>query len=195
VPEGTRFGERVALGRGGTVDGQPDLQVAAGNGKAYTATETAIASCLVTIFWCAPRAGVGGAYLTVRAAVGFVRGQFARKAAVQAAEQTAPRVAAKEADEAAGGVYSLRDGAGNVVRTGRSKDLARREAEHARDPVLGRYRFQPEYRTNDYATQRGLEQLLHDDWLPPLNKIRPISPRNPRIDEYMETGRSFRGGG
>jgi hypothetical protein len=97
APEGTRFGTRPALGWGGAVDGPPDLQVSAGNGKAYTATETAIASCLVTIFWCAPRAGVAGAYLTARAAVGFVRGQLTRKAAVQAAEQTAPRAAAKPA--------------------------------------------------------------------------------------------------
>ena len=84
---------------------------------------------------------------------------------------------------------------GGVERTGRSKDLARREAEHARDRELGRYRFQPEYRTDDYATQRGLERLLHDDFLPPLNKIRPISPSNPRMDEYMRAGRAFRGGG
>lgn len=49
------------------------------------------------------------------------------------------RRAAKGADEAIGGVYSLRDEAGNVVRTGRSKDLARREAEHARDPALSEF--------------------------------------------------------
>ena len=41
-------------------------------------------------------------------------------------------------------------------------------------------RFQPEYRTDDYATQRGLEQLLHAEFLPPLNKIRPIRPANRR---------------
>lgn len=103
--------------------------------------------------------------------------------------------AARAGDEAVGGVYSLRDETGNIVRTGRSNDLARREAEHARDPALGRYRFQPEYRSDDYATQRGLEQLLHDDFLPPLNKIRPISPKNPRFDEYMGAGRAFKDGG
>lgn len=103
-------------------------------------------------------------------------------------------LAAKEADEAVGGVYSLRDEAGNVVRTGRTKDLARRRGEHARDPELGQYRFRPEYRTDDYTTQRGLEQLLHDEWLPPLNRIRPISPRNRRIDEYLRAGQEFGGG-
>jgi hypothetical protein len=56
-----------------------------------------------------------------------------------------------------GGVYSLRNEAGDVVRTGRTNNLARRAGEHARDPELGQYRFQAEYRTDDYATQRGLE--------------------------------------
>jgi len=105
-----------------------------------------------------------------------------------AASAAMARRAAQGADEAVGGVYSLRDEAGSVVRTGRTKELARRRGEHARDPELGQYRFRSEYRTDDYTTQRGLEQLLHDEWMPPLNGIRPISPRNRRIDELPAGG-------
>jgi hypothetical protein len=100
--------------------------------------------------------------------------------------------AAKGADEALGGVYSLRDEAGSIVRTGRTKDLRRRRGEHGRDPLLSEYRFQVEYRTDDYATQRGLEQLMHDEFVPALNKIRPISKSNPRIDDYLLAGQRFR---
>ena len=59
-------------------------------------------------------------------------------------------------------MYSLRDEVGNVVRTGRTKDLAAREAAHARDPKLRDYQFNAEYRTDVYAEQRGLEQNLYD---------------------------------
>jgi len=103
-------------------------------------------------------------------------------------------VTARNVDEAAGGVYSLRNEAGEVVRTGRTNDLVRRAGEHGRDPKLDQYRFQIEYRTDDYAAQRGLEQLLHDEFLPPLNKINPIAARNSRRAEYMRAGRGFRNG-
>ena len=94
---------------------------------------------------------------------------------------------------AEGGVYSLRNAAGEVVRTGRTNNLARRAAEHARDEDLGRYRFQVEHRTNDYATQRGLEQRLHEQYSPPLNKINPISGSNPRRGDYLGAGDRFLG--
>ena len=70
--------------------------------------------------------------------------------------------AASDASQAQGGVYSLRDEAGNVVRTGRSSNLAARELAHANDPVLGQFEFNVEYRTDVYSEQRGLEQLLYD---------------------------------
>lgn len=108
---------------------------------------------------------------------------------------TGARQATKAPDEAAGGVYSLRDETGNVMRTGRSKDLARRRGEHARDSDLSRYEFRPEFRTDDYGTQRGLEQLLHEQLIPPLNKINPISPRNPRRGGYIRSAEDFLGGG
>ena len=83
--------------------------------------------------------------------------------------------------EARGGTYLLRDAEGKVVRTGRSNDLLRREAEHARDPLLKDFNFDPVHRTDLYPEQRGLEQLLHDMYQPPLDKVRPISPTNPRL--------------
>ena len=78
----------------------------------------------------------------------------------------APETEAAPADtaatEAKGGVYSLRDEAGDVVRTGRTSDLAARAAAHFSDPVLGDFQFQVEYRTDVYAEQRVLEQMLYD---------------------------------
>jgi hypothetical protein len=34
----------------------------------------------------------------------------------------------------------------------------------------------------------------HDEFLPPLNKIRPISPSNRKINEYLRAGPAFRDG-
>jgi RHS repeat-associated protein len=95
-------------------------------------------------------------------------------------------------EEPLGGVYLLRDTeTGIVMRTGRTVDLARRAAEHARDPILKDYTFEPVYRTGSYAAQRGLEQMLHDLYAPPLNKISPISPLNPFRSFYRSTAEEF----
>ena len=40
------------------------------------------------------------------------------------------------------------------------------------------------------AIQRGQEQLLHDEYKPPLDRVRPISPQNPRQDEYLDAART-----
>jgi len=77
------------------------------------------------------------------------------------------------------------------MRTKRSNDLARRELDHARDPNLKDLSFEVQHRTDVRAEQRGLEQMLHDQYDPPLNKINPISPRNPRLNEYMDAARRF----
>ncbi|OJW27600.1 MAG: hypothetical protein BGO49_25350 [Planctomycetales bacterium 71-10] len=95
-----------------------------------------------------------------------------------------------------GGTYVLRDPeTGQIVRSGRTNDLERRETEHAR-----RFRdllFEAFHRTNDYFEQRGLEQWLHDTFKPPLNRIRGINPRNPNANAYREAARRFldNGGG
>jgi hypothetical protein len=98
--------------------------------------------------------------------------------------------AAKQAGE--GGTYLLKDPkTGEIVRTGRTNDLSRREAEHARDPKLKRYDFKVDKRTDSYAAQRGREQIIHDKHKPPLNKVNPISPSNKRRGAYMKAGRGL----
>jgi hypothetical protein len=92
---------------------------------------------------------------------------------------------------AMGGVYALRDSAGTVVRSGRTNNLARRQAEHARDKDLGGYNFEVLYRSNNKKAVRGLEQMVHDQYKPRLNKINPISPKNPRRGAYMAAARAF----
>jgi len=96
-----------------------------------------------------------------------------------------------------GGTYVLRDPVtGKVARTGRSNDLARRAGEHARDPRTRDLQFEPVHRTDVRSQQRGLEQLLHEQHNPPLNRINPISPRNPRRQEYLDAAEELlRGGG
>ncbi|KWF00764.1 hypothetical protein WL80_30650 [Burkholderia ubonensis] len=96
--------------------------------------------------------------------------------------------------EAKGGTYLLKDAEGVVMRSGRTNDLARRQLEHARDPALKDLDFFAVHRTDVRAEQRGLEQMLHDQYNPPLNAIRPISPANPRLNEYMDAARRFLGG-
>jgi tetratricopeptide (TPR) repeat protein len=87
--------------------------------------------------------------------------------------------------EARGGVYLLRDPkTEDVMRSGRTNDFARRQYEHQRDPKTRPFDFEVEYRTDVYNEQRGLEKIAHEQYKPPLNKIRPISPRNPKRAIY-----------
>ena len=92
---------------------------------------------------------------------------------------------------AAGGTYLLRNAAGRVMRTGRTNNLIRREGEHLRNPATRELNFEVDRATDSYAAQRGREQIIHDAHDPPLNKVRPISPKNPRRDEYLEAGRNL----
>ena len=81
------------------------------------------------------------------------------------------------------------------MRSGRTNDLARRQLEHARDPALKDLDLATAHRTDMRAEQRGLEQMLHDQYSPPLNAIRPISPGNPKLNDYMDAARRFLGVG
>ena len=88
-----------------------------------------------------------------------------------------------------GGVYKLLDEEGNVMRTGRTKDLAQREVQHQKTyPDL---EFKPIAETDDYATQRGVEQMAHEQYEPPLNRIKGIRDNNPRRQEYMDAGQKY----
>lgn len=72
----------------------------------------------------------------------------------------------------------LRDSeTGRVRKTGRSNDLARRQKELARDPRYRDFDFEPVHHTDDYAEQRGLEQVLNDSFKAPLDRIRRVDPR------------------
>ncbi|MGA7193540.1 MAG: RHS repeat-associated core domain-containing protein [Anaerolineales bacterium] len=99
---------------------------------------------------------------------------------------------AEAASEEEGGVYTLRDPeTGEVQYVGRTNDLLRRQGEHALDPTKGQLDFNIEARTDDYEVQRGLEQMKYDQYDPPLNRIRPISPNNPNIDNYLDAAERF----
>jgi len=77
------------------------------------------------------------------------------------------------------------------MKTGRSKNLTQRRSRHARDPRYRDYDFEPVRRTDNYAEQRGLEQVLHDRYKPPLDKIRAVDPNNPRASEYRDAARRY----
>lgn len=56
----------------------------------------------------------------------------------------------------------------------------------------GTWKFDPLYRTDVYAEQRGLEQVVYDQYPgAALNRIRPISVRNPNYGTYMQEAEDF----
>ena len=77
-----------------------------------------------------------------------------------------------------GGTYLRKDSEGFVIRTARTNDLTRRELEHVRDPTLKDLDFDAVHLIDVRAEQRGLEQMLHDQYNTPMNAIRPIRPVN-----------------
>ena len=91
-----------------------------------------------------------------------------------------------------GGTYLLVDlETGQVMRVGQTRDLHRRELEHRRDPVLKRFDFQEDRRSDSYAARRGREQIIHDLFNPPLDRQAPISRRNPRRKKYLDAARKL----
>jgi len=104
-----------------------------------------------------------------------------------ATNRVSTTTAAATANTPSGGVYTLRDSSGNVQYAGRTNNLARRAGEHrSTHPDL---RLNTEFRSDSREVQRGAEQILHDRFQPPLNKIQPISPRNPRRAHYINAAR------
>lgn len=96
--------------------------------------------------------------------------------------------------ESRGGTYVLKE-FDRVMRSGRSKNLARRATDHARDPATKDLTFEAVHLTDDAAAQRGLEQMLHDHFQPALDKINGISLRNPNREEYLQAAKAFLAGG
>ena len=96
---------------------------------------------------------------------------------------------------ARGGVYTLTDEAGTVLRTGRSNNLAARELAHKR--AFPDLQFNVAFRTDSYAEQRGLEEMLYENHPSAqvanggLNKIRGISLTNPNRSAYLGAAESF----
>jgi RHS repeat-associated protein len=113
----------------------------------------------------------------------------------------APSTAWKSIDEPSvprGGTYKLRDPETKQVRrTGRTKDLNRREGEHARGEETKDLDFEVDRRSDDPAAQRGREQIIYDEHPEAqkanggLNKARPIDPKNKKRDHYMQKGREL----
>jgi hypothetical protein len=93
---------------------------------------------------------------------------------------------------AKGETYLLKDPlTGRVMRTGRTNDLHRRELEHGRQPETTNLDFELDRRTDDYAQQRGREQILHDRYNPPLNRIRPISLKSRNLQKYLDAAKDL----
>ncbi|MFI6317116.1 RHS repeat-associated core domain-containing protein [Nonomuraea sp. NPDC050556] len=96
---------------------------------------------------------------------------------------------------AKGGVYVLRDAAGKVVRTGRTKNLTRREAEHARAKSTKDFKFEAVHKTDNYKEQRGLEQHIWEKYgqptLPGVRRTSPIRAKSPRKQAYMDAANKY----
>jgi hypothetical protein len=89
----------------------------------------------------------------------------------------------------------LKDAEGTVVKTGRTNNLARREAEHGRKHPDKT--FEVDKRTDSRAAQRGREQILHDanpsahSANGGMDKINGISPSNPKRGDYLRAGKDL----
>ena len=101
--------------------------------------------------------------------------------------------AVDNATDAVGGTYKLLDRQGNVIRTGRTNNLDRRELEHARGSDTRGLDFEVDKRTDSYSQQRGREQIIHDQHPEArienggLNKQNPISNTNPKRQDYLDS--------
>ena len=102
-----------------------------------------------------------------------------------------------------GGVYSLRDADDVVKRTGRTTDLGARKAQHKLGKETKDLTFKPEYKTDKYTEQRGLEDKIYNQHKVTaktanggLNKSKAIRDNNPNIQEYQKAADEFirRGG-
>jgi hypothetical protein len=90
---------------------------------------------------------------------------------------------------ARGGVYALVSESGVVQRTGSTSNLATRLAKHAKTyPGLVGVAL---FRTDDYATYRGLEEMTENWFSPILARQSAIDLGNPRRGEYIQAASNF----
>jgi hypothetical protein len=91
-----------------------------------------------------------------------------------------------ESTQPKGGVYTLTNKNGDVMRVGYTKNFDMRANSYSslanRDPRYKNLEFNRVFQTDNYAEQRWLEQYLFDANPHPLNVNRPISPRNGNIE-------------
>ena len=105
------------------------------------------------------------------------------------------RTADAAADATKGGTYKLVDrDTGEVRRTGMTNNLERRRGEHRRGKETEGLDFVIDTKSDDPVARRGREQLLYNKHrdTADLNRRRPISPKNPRLEEYLEEGRKLK---
>jgi hypothetical protein len=109
------------------------------------------------------------------------------------AKKEIPKPASISVAEPKGGVYVLIDpDTKEIIRSGRTNDLDRRNYELGRHPELGRFDFEVRHRTDNYAEQRGLEQELDWQYSPRLNKIRAIDVgRKDKVKEYLRSANDY----
>jgi len=143
--------------------------------------------------WSGVDLGLQGSGKVLKAGAAIGTAVYIKRAARIADEANDVRKVAKAIGSVpAGGVYVLVDRTtGKIMRSGRSNDLARRAGEHARDAALGKFDFRVVYQTDKYAEQRGLAQMVHETYRPPLNQINPVSAFNPRKGQYKSAAQEF----
>jgi hypothetical protein len=73
-----------------------------------------------------------------------------------------------------GGAYVLLDRKGEIVRSGKAKNLLSRCRNHASDKALRDYTFVAVFRSDNANNRTAIEQVLDEQVQPPLNKIRAV---------------------
>ena len=89
-----------------------------------------------------------------------------------------------------GGVYVWKKN-GEVIRTGRTKDLVRRAKEHAKKLKELGATMETVFKTNSRNIQRGLAHILNQKHNARLDKAREIASRNPNMSTYVRAARDF----
>jgi|GEM_PF-3913845 len=124
--------------------------------------------------------------------------QTVSKGVQKATSKSAAKAGEEAGEQALGGVYRLVDSKGVVKRTGRTKNHAQRAKQHATAKDTKGLKYEDVYRTDDYATQRGLEHLLYKAHSKTaskanggLNKIKAIADKNKKKDSYLDAAQNF----